>query len=248
MFVSANSLAINYGLDEAIAKFFVDRQPPANNLYWNNKLLYLRPEPGYLFIPLMVDLLYKSGIDTKHLLSEKFVGLMEQIGHVGAEEELKIITADEAMEKYIGLANHQCVNERYFNDLVAFIKGETDNVFAKAATPYKALHRGDAFLFSLCALHFDDTLQSAIVKYWFALISTLLLLDDAEDIEIDSASGDLNAFLESGLNREGIDNIRNMVRDNLRLISTINKSMANTLDKKYMALAAKPHIQQLLNQ
>ncbi len=56
MFISTGYLGIQYGVDNNIAKFFVDREPPANNLYWKDKYLYLRPSPGYLFIPLIVDI------------------------------------------------------------------------------------------------------------------------------------------------------------------------------------------------
>ena len=68
MFISTDFLAIKFGVDDAIARFFVDREPPANNLYWKDKLLYLRPAPGYLFIPLIVDLLFKIGIERQQLL------------------------------------------------------------------------------------------------------------------------------------------------------------------------------------
>ncbi len=247
MFVSAGFLGINYGVDDKIAKFFVDREPPKNNLYWKGKLMYLRLEPGWLFIPLIVDLLYKIGLDRDLLLSEEFVGLMEKIGHISAEEELKLIAREEALSKYIELveANHK--NERYYNNLIDFMKGGTNNSFAKLSTPYNSLHRGDAFLFSICALEFDDALQDKIVECWFALISTLLLLDDAEDIETDKRSGDENAFIESGLTKEGIEDLKEMVRKNLRFIDTINRPMALKLDRSFKHLLTLPHIQELVN-
>lgn len=120
MFVSANFLSINYGIDDSIAKFFVDRQPPANNLYWHEKLMYLRTEPGWLFIPLIVDLLYKAGIDKRQLLSEEFVSLMEQIGHISAEEELKHITKEDALNKYIGLVKNSHKNHSFYINVVDF--------------------------------------------------------------------------------------------------------------------------------
>lgn len=247
MFISANFLSINYGVDDAIAKFFVDRQPPANNLYWHQKLMYLRLEPGWLFIPLIVDLLFKAGIDKKQLLSEEFVSLMEHVGHISAEEELKHITKEEALNKYIGLVEHNHKNDSFYNNLIDFIKGGHNNPFSSLSTPFKALHRGDAFLFSLCALEFDEIVQQKLIQYWVALISTLLLLDDAEDIEIDRSSGDDNAFLESGLSKEGIEEIKKIVQKNLQLISGLNNIMAIKLDKKFKALTDKPHLQPLLN-
>lgn len=247
MFVSASFLGINYGVDDKIGKFFVDREPPKNNLYWKDKLLYLRLEAGWLFIPLIVDLLYKIGIEREQLLSEEFVGLMEQIGHISAEEELKLISKEEALNKCIDLVKEDHKNENYYNNLLDFMKGGTGYSFSKLSTPYKALHRGDAFLFSICALKFDDSLQNKIVETWFTLISTLLLLDDAEDLEEDKKNGNENAFIESGLTKEGIEEIKAFVAKNLRYISAINRPMALKLDRGYKQLLDKPYIQKLLN-
>lgn len=248
MFVSADFLAIQYGVDDKIARFFADREPPVDNLYWKGKSLYLRFETGWIFIPLIVDLLFKCGISREQLLSEKFIGLMEKIGHISALEETKQVSANEALEQCIELVKYDFENASYFKNLVNFMQGETINPFAKLASPFKALHRGDLFLFSLCALKFDDSLQEKLVSYWFALISILLLLDDADDMEQDKISGDPNAFLESGLTKEGINSIVEMVQNNLNHISTLNKTMALKLDKGYIALTKLPHIIQLLNQ
>jgi hypothetical protein len=247
MFVSANFLSINYGVDDTISKFFVDRQPPVDNLYWHGKLMYLRPEIGWLFIPLIVDLLFKSGVSKQQLLSEEFVSLMEKVGHTSAEEELKQISHQQALEKYIAIVGDNYKNETYYNNLIDFMKGGQDNFFAQVSTPFKALHRGDAFLFSLCALDIDESIQQKVAQYWFALISTLLLLDDAEDMEVDKSSGDENAFLETELTKEGIEKIKTLVKDNLQTITNINRIMAIKLDQMFIALTQKPHIQPLLN-
>lgn len=247
MFVSANFLSINYGIDDAISRFFVDRQPPANNLYWHEKLMYLRTDPGWLFIPLIADLLFKAGVDKQQVLSEEFVSLMEQIGHISAQEELKQISKEEATDKLIDLVKHNHKSESYYTNVVAFMKGEKGNPFFLLKTPYNALHRGDAFLFALCALQFDDELQEKLVKYWFALITTLLLLDDVEDMEVDNSTGDENAFLEAGVNKESIEKLVEMVKQNLQQIATINRAMAIQLDIKLVALKEKPQIKQVLN-
>lgn len=245
MFVSANFLGFQYGTDDRIAKFFADREPPKDNLYWKDKLLYLRPEPGWIFIPLAVDLLFKSGIERVQLLSEQFVGLMEQVGHISALEETKQVSGAEAIDRCIQLVKDQYQNESYYNNIISYFKGEA-NPFAALATPYKALHRGDLFLFSLCALRFSNDLQNELVTQWFALISTLLLLDDADDIDIDRTSGDPNAFLEAGLTPGGIQAIKNLISQNLQTIAMKNKVMATTLDKKLLVLKNRPELQKLL--
>ncbi len=248
MFISAGFLGIQYGVDDKIARFFADREPPHNNLYWKDKLMYLRPEPGWLFIPLIVDLLYKCGIEREQLLSDKFVLLMEQIGHISALEETSQMNHQQALEACINLVVNEHESESYFKNLVDFMNGGSENLFSPLALPFKALHRGDYFLFSLCALRFDDQLQTTLVKYWFALISTLLLLDDADDLIDDQKNGHENAFIESGLHKAGIDRIVQMVSDNLKCIATLNRSMAAKLDKGFVSLNKMPHINQLLNQ
>src|SRR5438045_9553131 len=104
MFVSTNALTIYYGVDDKIAQFFVDREPPKDNLYWKDKLLYLRLEPGYIFIPLIVDILYKLGIERAQLLSDKFIDLMEAMGHISALEESKKIDHSETITEAKKLA------------------------------------------------------------------------------------------------------------------------------------------------
>ena len=240
MFISAEFLAINYGIDDKIAHFFVDREPPADNLYWKGKLLYLRPAPGYLFIPLIVDLLYRLGIDRQQLLSEEFVTTMEQIGHISALEETGQISAKEAFKKCAELVNDTCKNKDWLNNVINYLDDEKVNFFSYLSAPFKALHRGDVFLFSICALEFPEVLQEKIAEQWFALISTLLLLDDAEDIKADKETGDVNAFLESGLNVEGFHNIKELVSQNLKKIHLLNPAMTLQLNKQYKEYVEKP--------
>lgn len=199
MFISTKYLVTKYGVDDTIARFFVDREPPANNLYWHEKLLYLRPAPGYLFIPLIVDLLYKLGLDKGELLSEAFIGTMEGVGHISALEEIKQISGQEAIRKCEELVKSVSINAAWLNNVSEYFEGKKDNIFNRLATPFKSLHRGDVFLFSLSTLNFSPSLFEKIAEQLFAIISSLLLLDDAEDIESDKETGDENAYIESGL-------------------------------------------------
>jgi hypothetical protein len=247
MFISTGFLGIHYGVDNKIAKFFVDREPPANNLYWKDKYLYLRPSPGYLFIPLIVDILFKLGIDRQQLLSAEFLNCLEQTGHISALEETKQINKAEAIEQCIALAKENCKNEKWLHTVTDYFKGNIDHTFARIATPFKALHRGDVFLFSLSALEFPEELFEKIAQLWFALISTLLLLDDAEDIDEDRKNNEENAFLESGLDKEGIERVKKLLSHNLKILSSINSIMALKIDKQFKELIEKPHIRPLIN-
>lgn len=241
MFISSAFLEINYGVNDKIALFFVDREPPVDNLYWKGKLLYLRPAPGYLFIPLIVDLLYRLGVDRKELLSEQFVKIMEQVGHISALEETRQITAEEAIKKSAELVKDGCRDKGWYDNLVNYLYNKNDNFFSGLSVPYKALRRGDLFLFSICALSFEQQLREKIAEQWFALISILLLLDDAEDIESDKKTGDENAFIESGLHAAGIQKIEELVNKSLTKIGTLSPAMSLQLKKQYTEFAEKPH-------
>ena len=247
MFVSADFLAINYGVNDAIAKFFADREPPVNNLYWKDKLMYLRPEPASLFIPAMVDTLYKIGVPKDEVLNDAYINLMEQIGHIAAMEEANQFTQEQAVDECIALLQNKYKNEFFYTALVNYMQGGSDNFIAKMITPFNALHRGDIFLFSVCILNFDDAMAKKIVEYWFALISSFLLMDDADDIEIDKKNNHENAFLQSGLAAIGIDKIKNLLTTNLTILKTINKPLARTIDNQFVKMAQLPHIKQYLN-
>lgn len=245
MFLTANALVQEFGIDEKIAKFFVDREPPKENLYWKDKLLYLRPQPGYIFLPLIVDLLYRSGIEIEELLSEKFISVLEQIGHFAAQEEFNLITKSEAVNACKKLV--EISDKKFLDEVVGYLHG-ADNDLSVAATPFKALHRGDLFLFSLCILNCGREKKMELANTWFALISTLLLLDDSEDYHSDLETGDENAFIESGSNQEGFNKIKSLLAKNLHHIAAINASMSNGLHQKFIALADKPGIKEYLNE
>jgi hypothetical protein len=246
MFVSTGYLSIQYGVNSEIAKFFVDREPPADNLYWKDKLLYLRFETGYIFIPLIVDILFKLGIDKTELLSERFVGLMEDIGHISALEETKQLSREQAIKQCSDRAAQMAVNIELHQLVNAYFLGETNHPFHDVETGIKALHRGDVFLFSLCALNIPSHLYTTIAQYWFALISLLLLMDDAQDVDADVLEQDENAFIEVGLTTKGIEHLKALVQQNLRLIEKVNKSLTHTVDKQIVDLFHL-HFQHLKN-
>lgn len=248
MFISTKHLVNKYGVDETIARFFVDREPPRDNLYWHGKLLYLRPSlPGYLFIPLIIDLLHRLGLQKQALLADEFITVMEQVGHISALEEIGKISMAEAIEKCQELTEANAANKVWLDNVTNFFRSNKGNIFGKLTTPFKSLHRGDVFLFSLTTLKFPVSLFNTVVEQWFALISTCLLIDDAQDIESDMETGDDNAFLESGLNLAGLQNITVHVKNCLQKISALNETMAGELERQYQDVMQLPHILKLLN-
>ncbi|MCE3282123.1 MAG: hypothetical protein K0Q66_860 [Chitinophagaceae bacterium] len=246
MFLTANALSIRYGIDDRIAKFFVDRDPPKDNLYWKDKQLYLRPKPGYIFLPLIVDLFYRSGISLEVLLSEAFVHTLEKIGHYAAEEEGGLIDKPAAVRSCRLAVAEQVKNRELLDEVTNYLNGRSSYI-STLATAFPALHRGDLFLFSLCVLNINGDKHREMVIIWFALISTLLLMDDAEDVSEDKETGEENAFIQSGLSTEGFEKIKVLVAGNIERLSKINKSMAETLHKSFANAIDKPGFKEYLN-
>jgi hypothetical protein len=248
MFISANFLATNYGVDDRIATFFADREPPANNLYWHKKLLYLGPTPGYLFIPVMVDMFQRLGIKRQLLLADTYIHTMESIGHIAAKQEANIITQAQAVEEAIALVQEQPSNAFYFDAVCNYLRGNGKSFITELVSPFKALHRGDLFLLSACVLPFQDEQAIVIVQYWFAIITLFLLMDDAEDIDIDAEHNEENAFLENGFDKATMDTIQLWATHCLSLLKQKNLLLYKTMDNKLIQLANMPKFKPFINQ
>lgn len=248
MFVSADFLAIQYGIHDKVAKFFADREPPANNLYWHGKLLYLRHEAGYLFIPIIVDTLNKMGIDREILLGNQYIDLLEQIGHIAALQETGQLTYEQAINECILLTSGKEVNANFYKALVNYMQGNSNNFIKPMCAPFAALHRGDMFLFSLAVLNFSDELAVKIIEFWFALISSFLMLDDADDFEKDKKNTDENTFLQSALDKDGASKLKTLITHNLAVLVNINKPLARVMETQFIKMNQLPHIHQYLNQ
>lgn len=247
MFVTADFLATEYGVHNDIAIFFVDKQPPQANLYWHNKLLYVPNNPGYLIIPVFTDALSRLKFSKEILLNNNFVQLFEQIAHIAALEEIKKVSYQEAVEQCILFVKDKIHNQFFYNNLLNFIEGKRDNFIHQYSMPFAALHRGDLFLFALVIFDFDEETAVKIIKHWFAIIGSFLLLDDAEDIEQDLAAGEKNAFIEAGLNEAGIENIKLFAKNNIEHLRTFNRTLGRTIDSMLSAHFTSNEVLKFIN-
>lgn len=246
MFVTTDMLAEQYGVHDVTAKFFVEREPPKNNLYWHDRLLYLKPNPGFLIIPVLVDTLNKMKIPRSVLLTNEYIQLLEQFSHIAALEEIEKITHQQAIEMCINLVKHQVKNTFCFNALIQYFNGDKENFVAKLATPFKALHRADFFLLALVVLDFTDDEAQKFVTNCCAVMWSFLMLDDADDIEIDKQGNDPNCFHEAGLNNAGYEKIKALLRQLLDTLKTFNKTLARTIDTQLIEISKQPEMQKYI--
>ena len=246
MFTSKDDLKLGYGVDMEIGKFLTDRKVPEDNLYWKNRLLYIIPMPGYLFIPLYMDMQFRLGLPKAELLSEQHLQLLEAILHSAAKLESKVINVEEHIAECIALTRPQCKNPAFLQDLTYYFSGEKEKATVTLGTPYKSLNRADAYLFSLCYFNFDSTFKKRLVDAWYALISYYLIVDDLEDIQTDFEQQEENAVLEAGLSDQGAKAIEALMHQSYHVMNTVNPVIANRIDHKRQLLSVKAVIDDFL--
>jgi len=248
MFVSSDDLKLGYGVDLEIAKFFVDRKVPKDNLYWRKRLLYIGPMPGYIFIPTFTDIEYRFGLDKCQLLSEEHIILMEKILHSAGKHEFHEISYEEHINECIELTKSNCNNPSLFEDLIFYFKGEEEKASIPLGCPFKSLQRADAYLFSLCYFQFGQELKLKLTESWNALMTYYLIMDDLEDIKSDFINQDENVLIEAGLNENGAEIIYKMIDKSYEVMSKINPVLANRIDHKRSTINVHKIIESFLQE
>jgi len=205
MFKSISFFEKDLGVDKRIARFFVDRRVPKENAYWKGRLIYISSGNGYNIMPIFYDILYRIGIPLESLLEEQHILFMEEILHLAALEETKVIDKATELSTITGLLKGRIKDEAAFARLHAYLSQPRPLPTGEFGTPYPALNRADNFLFVLCDLPVTEAQWKLALRYWYAVITTILLLDDLSDYEKDKREGEENAVLEMG---EGIEGFR----------------------------------------
>src|SRR5690349_13933057 len=147
MFLSNDDLKLAYGVDLQIGKYFVDRDVPKQNSYWEKRHLYIVPQPGYIFIPIYIDLAYRNGPEKELLLNDEYILLMEKIMNSAARQEKEKIPMQIHIDECIGFAKEVNVNSVFLDELVSYFGNTKGLNRLGLGSPFPALTRADAFLF-----------------------------------------------------------------------------------------------------
>ncbi|MCO5236322.1 MAG: hypothetical protein M9933_08640 [Chitinophagaceae bacterium] len=246
MFTSKDDLKLDYGVDMEIGKFLTDRKVPSENLYWKDRLLYIIPMPGYLFIPLYMDIQYRLGLSKKQLLSEEHLQLLEAILHSAARLEAKTINFKQHIEECTALAEPVNKNPGFLQDLKYYFGGEKEKSGVSLGAAYPSLSRADAYLFSLCCFDFGGDLKKQLADAWYALIGYYLVIDDLEDLESDYEHQEENAVIEAGLDDRGVRSVMDVLDRCYETMNKINPVLANRMDHKRQVIRVKEKIDTFL--
>ncbi|MDR3712895.1 MAG: hypothetical protein P4L51_08790 [Puia sp.] len=246
MFTSKKFLSDEMGVDPEIAAFFVDRKVPSGNLYWKGRLLYVSKGTGFLFIPLFFDLQYRSGVPKAILLSEPYVSLMEDILDSAASYEREQQDFGSHLAKCMELVAGRTANRDLYQDL-SFYFGENGlRPYKMLGTPSMALNRGDTLLFLLCCLRPGDGRIGDIIRDWYALVPSFLLMDDVMDLEEDAANGEENSIGDFGEGREAVRNAIAYLHENFARLRSVNGKLGAYFEDSLQEKLETPYLQFLI--
>ena len=226
MVITSRKLELELGINSEIANYFAnERKVPENNLFWNNKRIYISSGFGFLTIPMIFDLVHKCGVPLDTLLNDGHVSLMEQGFHQLKLYENEEISFEEFLNGCKNLLQDKIKQPKLAADLFALFSGKPSSYFTFETT-HKALARSDSFLFTLVDLDLSDEWITQFLPYWYSLARPILLLDDFKDLVEDRSSGEENTIIELGDNAAAIEAAYNMGIADLELLATINPQLA----------------------
>jgi hypothetical protein len=231
MIISVRNLRDNMGVDEKIARFFVDRKVPLGNAFWNKRLLYINRGNGYVSIPVYYDILFRMGIPQSTLLEEQHIQFMEQVMHYAILHEMGQISFTTQIDSIGKLLTGRLKNAGFYAELLPYLGQKKLLPMGKLGMQVPALNRADVFLFILCDLPLGELQNQLAVKYWSALHSTYLLMDDINDYPFDKQNRDENAIVELGDDKEGFSRAFTILNKNIAVLEEINPSLGQWFNK-----------------
>ncbi|MFI5153829.1 MAG: hypothetical protein ACHQET_10880 [Chitinophagales bacterium] len=236
MFISVRYLHNNLGVDETIARFFVDRKVPQDSSFWKNRLLYVGRGNGYISIPVYYDLLFRIGLPRELLLDESHVHFMEQLMHYAILVEFKEIIFPFQLQKIKELLIDRIKDQAFFDELFEYLSQPVLEPSGRLGMPVPSLNRADVFLFILCDLPMTESQIEQAIEYWYALHTSYLLMDDIYDYKMDQQDKEENSVIELGAAQDGFERAFALLDHNIKKLTTINPSLSQNFEESLEGL------------
>ncbi|PWT74776.1 MAG: hypothetical protein C5B59_10420 [Bacteroidetes bacterium] len=226
MFVSVSNLTNNMGVDEKIARFFVDRKVPQDNIFWNKRLLYIARGNGYISIPVYYDFLLRIGLLRECLLDESHIQFMEKVMHYAMLVEYNQMSFGDQLLSIQHLLTNRIRNQEFYLELIHYLEQPVLRPIGKLGMPIPSLNRADVFLFILCDLPMSQSQIEQAISYWYALHTSYLIMDDMYDYQLDKQVKDENAIIELGDGEKGFERAFEILKRNIKTIEPVNPTLA----------------------
>jgi hypothetical protein len=230
MFTSTRFLTDKLGVDPAIAVFFVDRPVPQNNRYWKDRLLYVAHGNGFLFIPLVYDILLNLGVSKEVLLEEGHVRRMEAILDGAGQVEYDGLPVAQHLDHCRTTMEGEIKNEWLWEALKDYFITRKGEPTGPLGLSIPALNRGDTFLFGICDLDMDEETTRRFLTYWYALIGSFLMMDDVVDWEWDIQRGEENSVQDLGEGEEALLKAGQMLKSFFATLDALNPLLGAHFD------------------
>jgi hypothetical protein len=216
-------LEFDLGIDPGIAELLCNRPVPENNEYWKRRNTYLSKSPGYLFIPILMDLLLKSK-SNQSTISEQHLQLIEKILHHAALQE--------RTESGYSQLRIDCQNilqaMGVSGDEIKKIENLVDRPFSIFPPKYKSLQRANTFLYSAALFPNDHDL---VFGHWESVMPLFLFLDDLTDLQDDIANQSENCLLDSPNIENNFFELYPLFASSIKPLQKINIKIYQELDK-----------------
>jgi hypothetical protein len=198
------------------------RSVPKNNEYWKSRSSYLSKSPGYLFIPILLDLFLKS--KSNQSISEEHIQLIEQILHHAAIQER---TESGYTQLHIDCQNVlQSIGVS--NDEIKRTESLVDRPFSLFPSKYKSIQRANVFLYSAALFPNDYDL---IFSHWESVMPLFLFLDDLTDLQDDIANKSENCLLDSPNIENNFFELYPLFAESIKPLQKINLKIYQELDR-----------------
>jgi len=229
MFTSVQHLENHMGVNHFVGRFFVDRKLPENNSFWKGRLLYISFGNGFVSIPVYYDILYRLGVPLTLMLNEDHICFMEQLMHYAILQERNEISYSEELDSIRNMLNGRIRNQQFYKKLSEYLNQPVLKPMGLFGMKYASLNRADVFLYILCDLPMDELQLKKALRYWYALHSSYLIMDDIRDFTMDKKDGQENVVIELGGGTDGFEKAFEMIHENSRIMEELNPLLGKYL-------------------
>lgn len=219
-----NYLKKDLGIHPDVVELLCTRQVPENNAYWKRRKNYLSQSPGYLFIPIHLDLLLRSNVG-ESVLSETHLLLIEKILHSAACQEAGNITYFQHHEECRKILQEAGIAEGEIRKIEASLINRPFTLFPEK---YTSLRRANSFLYSAALFpnHYD-----LLFHYWECVMPLFLFLDDLTDLAEDLANKAENCLLDSSSVENNFFALHSIIAESIIPLEVVHSKLYQELNK-----------------
>lgn len=219
-----NYLKQDLGIHPDVIELLCSREVPKNNEYWKGRKSYLSHSPGYLFLPILLDLLLKSKVGTS-VLSESHLLLIEKVLHSAACQEAGSITYMQHHQECRNILYQAGIAEGEIRKIEESLINRAFTLFPEK---YKSLRRANSFLYSAALFpnHYD-----LFFHFWESVMPLFLFLDDLTDLAEDLVNKSENCLLDSSSIENNFFALHTIIAESIKPLEIVNWQLYQELNK-----------------